>query len=355
VMPGGTALFSVVASNAASLAYQWCFNQAAIPGASTASYRVDNAQLTNAGGYSVVVSNAGGLVASRTAFLSVISPRTNPAGCILAPSGMVNWWPGECHPGDIFGSWDGAPQNGVSYAPGKVGWAFHFDGTSGYLATGASSLPPPWTACFWVNRQDAPGTAAALAGDGVYELKLEQYNATRKVGITQIGVGDYLYNYSAPAGTWVHLTFVGTGTGTVLYANAVLQGTLPNNIPLPRAYLGAGYVSVHSKVIDFMLGSLDEVMFFNRALSPSEINGIYSAGSAGLCGATEIAGAPQAGAGQLTLNLRGQTGKSFSIYASTNLLDWGFLESVPNPGGAVQYIDHAVTNMGRRFYRVSQP
>jgi hypothetical protein len=352
---GGSAVFQVGASGTPPLSYQWRFNGTDIPGATNSNYTIDNVQLAQAGGYSVVVSNGGGSTTSATVFLSVLAPLTNVAGCNLAPTGMVNWWAAEGNPNDIFGGFNGTPQNGFPYAPGKVGLGFHFDGVASHLNFGAVSIPPPWTACFWVNRQDAPGTGAALTGDGTYELKLEQYNLTRKVGITQIGVGDYTFNYIAPAGTWVHLVFVGTGTGTALYANGVLQGTLANSIPLPRAYLGAGYVGSSSRFVDFMLGSVDEVTFFNRALSAAEINGIYSAGSAGLCRAAEFTGAPQPGPGQVGLNLRGQTGKSLTIYTSTNLLNWAPLATVPNPGGAVQFVDDAVTNTAQKFYRVSQP
>jgi Concanavalin A-like lectin/glucanases superfamily/N-acetylmuramoyl-L-alanine amidase len=354
VAQGACATFSVVASGNEPLSYQWRFNQSPLVGATASSYTTNNVQLANAGGYSVVVSNVGGLSASTTAFLSVLSQLINPAGCILAPSGMVNWWPAEGNAKDIFGSNDGTLQNGCSYVPGKVGMAFHFDGATSHLNLGLASLAPPWTFCAWVNRQDAPGTGAALTGDGTYELKLEQYNRTRQVGITKIGTGDYAFNYIAPVGTWVHLTFVGTGTGTALYVNGVLQDTLANIIPLPIAYLGAGYVRSSSRFVDFMLGSVDEVAVFNRALSDSEIYAIYCADSAGMCRAAEFAGAPQPGQGQLALNLRGQTGKSFTIYASTNLVDWAPLGTVPNPGGAAQFVDYAVTNAVQKFYRASQ-
>ena len=355
VAAGASAAFTVGASGPLPLSYQWRFNGTNIAGATQSLYVTNNVQVVNAGGYSVVVSNPGGPVSSTTAFLSVLAPLSNPAGAVVAPAGMVNWWPAEGNPYDIFAGANGTPQNGFSYAPGKVGLGFHFDGSTSSLNTGAPSLSPPWTACFWVNRQDAPGTGAALTGDGTYELKLEQYNLTRKVGITQFGVGDYTFNYIAPTGTWVHLVFVGTGTGTALYANGVLQGTLANNIPLPRAYLGAGYVSSSARFVDFMLGTMDEVMVFNRALSAAEINAIYSAGSAGLCRAPEFTGCLQPGTGQVGLNLRGQTGKNFSIYASTDLLNWAPLATVPNPSGAAQFVDYAVTNMAKRFYRASQP
>ncbi len=82
---------------------------------------------------------------------------------------------------------------------------------------------------------------------------------------------------------------------------------------------------------------------------------VYSAGSAGLCGAPEFTGPPQRGNGQVGLSMRGLTGKSFTIYGSTNLVNWAPLGTVPNPVGAVRFVDYAVTNLGQRFYRASQP
>ena len=43
--------------------------------------------------------------------------------------------------------------------------------------------------------------------------------------------------------TWTHLAFVASGTQMQLYANGSLVGTVTTNIPLPRAYIGVGYVN----------------------------------------------------------------------------------------------------------------
>jgi len=355
VAQGRSASFTVAASGTGPLRYQWAFNQAALAGATSTRYTLASAQLSDAGPYYVVVTNSVALATSSVAFLSVLAPLTNAAGSILAPPGLIDWWPADGNPHDIFGANSGTPQGGFSYAPGKQALAFHFDGASACLNTGAASVAPPWTACLWVNRQNAPSSGAALMSDGTYELKLEQYNGTRQVGLTHFGVGDYSFGYIAPAGVWTHLAFVGTTSNTLLYANGTLQGTLTNTAPLPRAYLGAGYVASSARFVDFMLGDVDEVLLFNRALAPSEISGIYAAGSAGLCRAPEFTGAKPAGNGQLQLQMRGQTGKNFTLYATSNLLNWASLASLPNPTGAVLYLDAAATNAPRRFYRLSQP
>jgi GH25 family lysozyme M1 (1,4-beta-N-acetylmuramidase) len=355
VAQGADAAFAVKASGQAPLSYKWLFNGSVIPGATASNLTILNADPTNAGGYVAVVSNSYASISSTTVFLSVLSPMTNPDGAILAPPGMVDWWPADGNPNDIFGGKNAVPQNGLSYAPGKQGLAFHFDGLSSYLATGAASIAVPWTACFWVNRQNAPGAGAALSGDGNYELKLEQYNGTRQVGFTSFGVADYNFGYAVPQNSWTHLAFVASGTQMQLYANGSLAGTLATNIPLPRAYFGAGYVNSSGKFVDYLLGSLDEILIFNRALSGSEISAIYSAGSAGLVRVPEFTGLASAGTGQFQLGLRGQTGKSFSIYRSPDLFTWTRLNTgVANPNGSIQFIDTSATN-AQNFYRVSQP
>ena len=356
VTPGTNVTFSVMATGSGTLQYQWEFDETNIPSATNSQYAIDNVQVTDAGGYSVLVSNSLGSVLSATAFLSVLGPLTNAPGSVVAPAGMVDWWPAEGNAIDIFGTANGTPQGDLGYVPGESGLAFQFDGTSAIITTGAADIPVPWTVCMWVNRQNTPQTSAGLLEDGTYSLKLEQYIGTHKVGLSVLGVGDYLFSpaYTVPAGVWTHLTFVGTSSGTTLYVNGVSEGSLANSIPLPRYYIGAAYISSSSKYVDFMLGSLDEIMTFNKALTAPQINAIYSAGSAGLVRAPQIIGAGLTGSDQVTISLEGQTGKNYTIYSSTNLATWTTVESLSNALGTNQFIDNAVTTNGQKFYWVSQ-
>jgi len=76
VNPGANVTFTVVATGSTPLSYQWRFNGANISGATGSSYTRSNVQTTNAGNYSVVVSNVAGTATSANAVLTVNSPPT---------------------------------------------------------------------------------------------------------------------------------------------------------------------------------------------------------------------------------------------------------------------------------------
>jgi pectate lyase len=71
VVTGGSALFGVIATGTAPLSYQWYKDGSLISGATTSSLSLSNVQAADAGGYSVVVSNAVGTATSNTASLTV--------------------------------------------------------------------------------------------------------------------------------------------------------------------------------------------------------------------------------------------------------------------------------------------
>lgn len=71
VNAGANATFTASASGTPAAAYQWFFNSAAIAGATNSSYTKTNAQMTDAGNYSVTASNFASSVTSSNAALAV--------------------------------------------------------------------------------------------------------------------------------------------------------------------------------------------------------------------------------------------------------------------------------------------
>jgi hypothetical protein len=74
ISPGNTIAFTVVAAGSAPLAYQWYFNtNTPLANATNVTLILANVQATNAGTYSVMVTNAAGSVISSNAILIVSS------------------------------------------------------------------------------------------------------------------------------------------------------------------------------------------------------------------------------------------------------------------------------------------
>jgi hypothetical protein len=68
---GSTATFAVAAGGTAPLQFQWCLNGSNIPGATAGTYLKENAQRSDAGVYSVRITNSFGTVTSTNAVLSI--------------------------------------------------------------------------------------------------------------------------------------------------------------------------------------------------------------------------------------------------------------------------------------------
>ena len=83
---GSNATFTVVASGTGPLTYQWFFNTNVIAGANASSYTRTSVQMTDAGSYSVQVTNVVGQVMSSNAPLTVVQPpviTNQPVGLTL--------------------------------------------------------------------------------------------------------------------------------------------------------------------------------------------------------------------------------------------------------------------------------
>lgn len=76
VRPGSNVVFSVFASGAGTLMYQWRSNSVELPGATASTYTINNAQLAHEAVYTVVVGDMNGSVVSLPATLRIL---INPA------------------------------------------------------------------------------------------------------------------------------------------------------------------------------------------------------------------------------------------------------------------------------------
>jgi uncharacterized repeat protein (TIGR03803 family) len=240
----------------------------------------------------VTIVNTNGAVNS---IIDVYQITTNSPGCIAPPPGLLDWWPANLDASDLIGGNNGTLLNGVGFAAGKVSQAFNFAGTlsptgsskSNRIQIGGTPITPPWTAEFWVNRQDCLTNSAVLLGDAFTALKLEQISSGRKVGFTTWSNTDFSFNYVAPAGTWTHLVFAASSTSVSLYTNGVFQSSVAAaNINLPRGQIGNDITNRYERPVR---GLVDEVSLYSGLLSGSQIAALFNAGAAGKCVSSGVA------------------------------------------------------------------
>ncbi len=319
VSAGANVNFTVAASGAEPLSYQWRFNGmnlangGAYSGATTPTLSIGNVQPANAGSYTVVVTNLAGAVTSATATLVVIPP----AVCVPPVEGLVGWWPGEGNANDLAGVNNGALQGGATAsAPGVVGSAFSFNGSTAYvqIPDAAALRPAQLTIETWVrvDALDTPAWGGSPAGDQYLVFKQNTHAASFEgfaLIKTRVGSSDFFdFLVSAAGGqsaevtsvstiatgVWYHVAAVRGSDYLQLYVNGQLEAqtgvSFPQDYGAYPLYLGSsGQPSWDHR----LAGALDEVSLYNRALSSGEIAAIYAAHAGGKCRAPTITAQPQ--------------------------------------------------------------
>jgi hypothetical protein len=297
---GGTASFTVTASGSPTLNYQWYNGGGSITGATNATLTLSNVQLSAAGGYYVTVSNPYGSSNSATATLTVSNP---PPSCAQAPSGLTAWWKAENNTLDSINANNGVFQGTASYASGEVGQAFNFNGSSYVQVPDSPTLrfTNGMSVEAWVNLNHYTGRAteiiSKLAALGLnansYSLSIEGADTAsthRAYLIVDGPVGSPINgiqlfsSVDIPTNQWVHIAGTYDGLNAKIYVNGVLSasttyayGINPGTQPLS---IGC---SINGGPVSLFNGQIDETSLYNRALSASEIQGIYNAGSLGKC------------------------------------------------------------------------
>ncbi len=74
VVQGKTAVFEIAATGVEPLSYQWSFNSTIVPDGTGSRLTVDNAQFSDIGAYTAILTNTSGAVTSAPAMLNVVPP-----------------------------------------------------------------------------------------------------------------------------------------------------------------------------------------------------------------------------------------------------------------------------------------
>lgn len=175
------------------------------------------------------------------------------------------------HPGSLI--------SGVSCAVGKIGMAGRFDGVDDRVSVNNHSRFAAVTAltvAAWVNPSRLTGSQTIMARPGSWFLTIEGSNFVFKVLFPNGGSG--LANSvltPATAVAWTHIAGVFDGATLAIYKNGVLAAK-KTAVGQLRASSSALSFGNQTAVISPLQGFLDELRFYNRSLTASQIKSLFS-------------------------------------------------------------------------------
>lgn len=244
------------------------------------------------------------------------APPTFALACVAPPAGMVSWWPGDGNANDIIDAKSGTLQGGATFAAGMVGQAFSLLGTTDYVRIDDANdldILGDLTVDAWINLADVvfgQPNPAGVGGDRVIVDKRDIPKSTvtyvffiegdRAPGI---GTGSAPLRFFSGSSvvdssilnwapnTWYHVAVVKSGVTITFYRDGAVvgTGTIGNALSSLGSSFTIGAIPSGTIVANPLVGLIDEVEVFNRALSAPEIQAIFNAGSAGKCKVQTIA------------------------------------------------------------------
>jgi hypothetical protein len=210
-------------------------------------------------------------------------------------SGLVAWWNGEGDGQDSAGSHHGTLQNGASFAAGRIGQAFAFDGQDDFVEVpdddrwafaNRDFTVELWALFHSVRTSDSLngadfGLIASDDGHG-WQSKWALMYVGRVLtfhicSVTTGPVWIAQHPFTPQVNRWYHIAVTRSGDLFTIYLDGVPVASERSEIAVPDAStpLTIGQL----EYIGFMHGLLDEVSIYDRALTAGEISNISSTGA----------------------------------------------------------------------------
>jgi Concanavalin A-like lectin/glucanases superfamily len=227
--------------------------------------------------------------------------------CTPPPSGMVAWYAGEGNTNDSLGTNNGTPQNGTAFAAGKVGQAFSLNGANQFVSLPANfiSYPAIGTGAQPISVDAWFQTVTGGVILGQQGLATPPAAPSGAVPAIYVGTDGFLYvelfwkGSVAPIssfptkvnnGVFHHVAVTYDGVTEAVYLDGLPIGAMPLvQVAYAASYqyqIGAGFTAgwpSGNGAYFYFQGLIDEIEFFNRALTVAEIQAIVNVGSAGKC------------------------------------------------------------------------
>ena len=350
----GTSLSLNAQAQGADLVYQWYKDDVAVPGANTLSISTPSLDVTNSGVYYFTASNSVGVARSDDAVVSVGNNVGRYQAVVLSDPDLISYYTFDAgNAMDLHGTNNGTLEGSVSFSSGpggatnkslvldgyswvNMGQVSAFDFVSG--GTVEAWIQPTWSTGYPL--PDAPCLFADRNGGSVWSVHMTQ-------GQDSIGNWNNDRFITLPISNtsgWHHFAITFGGGLVTMYWDGQAFGSFNQNIDIfsgETTQIGASDPSSPSQP---WIGNLDEVAFYDTALSAAAINNHYL-GMVGLAPAPRISFS--LAGNQLTLTWPSDvTGYSLESTLSLSSPSWTPV------GGVVNNSVTVTTSPGNKFFRL---
>jgi len=177
--------------------------------------------------------------------------------------------------------WDGTGWNewnaDAVLSPGfNNNYSVNFDGGDDHMTFTSFNAGSTKTLSMWIKLDTISSAGIYLFGGTLnYYAYLTSNGQTIYIydgGVTALTLGS---THAVTTGTWTHLAVVGSGGTAALYKDGVSRATGTDRSPSGLSRLG-GSSNGGSRFVD---GLIDEVAWWNSALTASDISNIYNGGT----------------------------------------------------------------------------
>jgi hypothetical protein len=211
------------------------------------------------------------------------------SACVAVPAGLVGWWRGETNALDETSGNNGVLVGNASFGTGKSGKGFVFDGQGDGVAVSNSPVLrlQDFSIEAWIKR--ASTTVASLdpvGSGGIFYSSEGGYGFgiwdNGQLVLTKIGDSGVVSLQAITDTNFHHVAVTKNGSTVYFY----LDGNPEQVADYDPGFVFGGPFAVGTRGGDFvgsLLGLVDEVSVYNRALSAEEIQAIYSADGTGKC------------------------------------------------------------------------
>jgi hypothetical protein len=198
------------------------------------------------------------------------------------PPGLIALWSGDSNADDSVGGNHGQLLNGVGFAPGKIGQAFTFHNVGDQVTAPAKGLPvgtSDRTIDCWIYidsfNNDAEECIAGYGKGGPGQIFSLSVVHGHRLVFTQWG--DALDGSVLESGRWYNVAVTSSDGGSIrLYVDGINVATKTLNFNTPAGgQFWIGKIKSPYAPVQFN-GLIDEVSVYNRALSDSEIQAVYT-------------------------------------------------------------------------------